>query len=126
MTNQVDYAVDMVIQTIALLGPNIWKKSEEYLAITLQVPKGVKAFLDEFLEVTPEKLLGDSPENFKNIVFRTLVLRGLTYSALGGGKMSEIMDIICCGIMPTKEVQNPLSEMLDKISTDELKQKDIT
>jgi len=126
MINKLDLTVDMVIQTITLWGPDIWEKSDkdESLDITLQVPKGIKAFLNEFIEITSEEVLGTSRENFKNIIFKALVLRGLTYSALGEGKVSKIMDKICSEALLPQEVQNPLFEVLDKISTDELKSKE--
>ncbi len=125
MTSQADFTIEAVIQAIALLGPEIWLSGKgESFDITLQVPKAVKGFLDEFLEITSERVLGNSPENTKNNIFRTLVLRGLIYSALGGDKLSEVIETIYSGILPAEERPNSLFEALDKISTDELKEKE--
>lgn len=126
-TSQADLAVEAIIRTITVMGPEMWRSDKgESFNITLQIPKGIKVFLDELFKVTPEKALGDSPENLKNAIFRTLVLRGLTYSALGGDKMSELIETIYSGILSAEERPNPLSEILDKVSADELKRGDTT
>lgn len=128
MINKLELAVDIVAHTIAKFGPDIWERSDEDepFDITLQVPKGIKAFLNDFIETTPEEVLGTSRENFKNIMFKTLVLRGLTYTSLGERKILEVMDKICSEALLDKEKPNPLFEMLDKISANELKREDVT